>query len=94
MTSARRVITALAVAFALSLTSCSNGDDRANPFSEKEHEQLIVLYDQYGKEVQRWDGLISMQTSKAGCVAFSIEGKRTILYGGIVVIQDKEGGDE
>ena len=92
----RKLIIAFFLAALLMLVGCAKEGQGTNKslFVGMSKERIVVLYDEDGKEIQRWDGMIAIETSKAGCLSFYEGEHHTSIYGGIVVISDKEGGDD
>lgn len=55
-------------------------------------ERIVKVYDHEGKLITEYEGLIDIDTSEgggAGRVKFDLNGKRTMIYGGIVIVDEK-----
>ena len=54
--------------------------------------RVAILYDYNGDEIRRWEGVIDVrptsEANQAGRVLFDIDGQRTIIEGGILVVQE------
>lgn len=69
--------------------SCSRAIKDWNSDTGGGLDRTIVLYDYSGNEIQRWSGKVDVDTSTDNTVTFDLDGKRTIIDGGIVVIQEQ-----
>jgi len=50
----------------------------------------VDVYDNYGHLLQHYEGKLDVETNDAGTkVLFDLNGKRTIIYGAIVIVQEK-----
>lgn len=53
-------------------------------------DRVVTVYDYNGNEITSYEGKIDVENSDSdGKVKFDLNGKRTIIYGGIVVVQEK-----
>lgn len=53
-------------------------------------DRTVTLYDYQGDTVQTWEGDLNVVSDKGTQeIYFDINGKRTVIYGGIVVVQEK-----
>lgn len=50
-------------------------------------QRTVTLYDYDGKEIKSWSGKIDADNTQDRTV-FDLDGKRTIIRGGIVIIQE------
>lgn len=52
--------------------------------------RTVDVYDNYGHLLQHYEGKLDVETNDAGTkVLFDLNGKRTIIYGAIVIVQEK-----
>lgn len=84
------LITAILVALLLMLSGCA-GMSRAfksigSDISGGLH-RTVTVYDYSGNEVRSWSGKIDVDNTEDRTV-FDLDGKRTIIRGGIVIIQE------
>lgn len=77
------------IVFAVSNTaSCSRMIKDAHSDVTGGIDRTVTLYDYDGNEIQSWDGKIDVERDENG-VKFDLDGKRTIIVNGIVVVQEK-----
>ncbi|WAB25049.1 hypothetical protein M3_0098 [Lysinibacillus phage vB_LfM_LysYB1] len=80
------------------LTGCN--DTASSQRAEKDREsnekggleRTVKVYDYEGKLMKEYEGLIDIDSSEgggAGRVKFDLNGKRTMIYGGIVIVDEK-----
>lgn len=50
-------------------------------------DRTITVYDYNGTEIQSWTGKIDISESETE-IYFDLDGKRTIIHGGIVIVQE------
>ena len=50
-------------------------------------DRTITVYDYNGNEIQSWTGKIDISESETE-IYFDLDGKRTIIHGGIVIVQE------
>lgn len=50
-------------------------------------DRTVILYDYNGMEINRWSGKIDLQDTEYE-ILFDLNGERTIIHGGIVVVQE------
>lgn len=50
-------------------------------------DRTITVYDYNGTEIQSWTGKIDISESETE-IYFDLNGKRTIIHGGIVIVQE------
>ncbi len=52
-------------------------------------DRTVTVYDYSGNEITSYTGKIDVEDSETGGkVKFDLDGKRTIIYGGIVIVQE------
>lgn len=51
--------------------------------------RVLVVYDYSGNEIRRHEGLFDLQSGEPGKVVFDLNGKRTVIHGGIVVVDEQ-----
>ena len=52
-------------------------------------DRTVTVYDYNGNEITTYTGKIDVEdTETGGKVKFDLNGKRTIIYGGIVIVQE------
>ena len=52
-------------------------------------DRTVTVYDYDGNEITSYTGKIDIEdTETGGKVKFDLDGKRTIIYGGIVIVQE------
>ena len=52
-------------------------------------DRTVTVYDYSGNELTSYTGKIDVEESETGGkVKFDLDGKRTIIYGGIVIVQE------
>ncbi|SEL77309.1 hypothetical protein SAMN04487770_11735 [Butyrivibrio sp. ob235] len=52
-------------------------------------DRTVTVYDYDGNEITQYTGKIDIEdTETGGKVKFDLDGKRTIIYGGIVIVQE------
>lgn len=49
--------------------------------------RTVSLYDEHGNLIRTWEGLIDITDSTTE-ICFDLDGKRTVIHGGIVVVQE------
>lgn len=52
-------------------------------------DKVVVVYDNNGDEIQRWEGKIDIETSDSGKMSFDLNGKRVIINGGTTIVTEK-----
>ena len=53
-------------------------------------DRTIIVYDYNGNEITSYEGKIDLSyEDTANKVKFDLNGKRTVIYGGIVIVQEK-----
>lgn len=52
-------------------------------------DKLVVVYDNNGDEIQRWEGKIDVETDDSGKMSFDLDGKRVIINGGTTIVTEK-----
>lgn len=53
-------------------------------------QRTVTVYDYNGNVIETYEGKIDIEESdNDGKVKFDLDGKRTIIYGGIVVVQEE-----
>ena len=92
----KRILTGiLLTGMVLCCTGCASCDREWKTFQSDLGgglERTVILYDEHGELIQTWSGKFDIQTNQtAGKVLFDNEdGRRVIIHGGIVVIEEDE----
>ena len=75
-----------------SLTSCERCSQSLHSFGSNMSglDRKVILYDYCGDTIQIWEGDLNVVSNRGTQeIYFDINGKRTIIYNGIVVVQEK-----
>lgn len=51
-------------------------------------DRVVTVYDYDGDVICEYKGKIDIEGSSEGKVKFDLDGKRTLIYGGIVIVQE------
>ena len=75
----------------LSLTACSSlsraGKDISSDFGGG-LDRTVTVYNYNGEVIATYTGTIDIEEGEGGKIKFDLDGKRTIIYGGIVIAQE------
>jgi hypothetical protein len=80
------IVAALVVALG-GCASCSRGMKSWESNVSGGLERKVTLYSTTGEVIDAWDGKIDLSQSEDE-VLFDLDGKRTVIHGGIVVVQE------
>lgn len=89
-TSTKVAAAAVASVMVLGLGGCASCDRMGKSISSDMGGGLhrtVTLYDYNGQKIQEWSGKFDV-TEDDQEVSFDLDGKRTIVQGGIVVVQE------
>ena len=86
------VFSAVAVIAMLSITGCASFErgvkDAASDITGGLN-RTVTVYDYDGNVIKTYEGKIDISESDGGKVKFDLNGKRTIIYGGIVIVDEE-----
>lgn len=68
-------------------SSCSRGQKTWESDWGGGLDRTVTLYSNNGEEIRSWDGKIDLSNSEEE-IMFDLNNKRTIIHGGIVVVQE------
>lgn len=91
MSKVKYFIACAAVAAAVStMSGCTLFESAMKDFESdtKGIDRVVTLYDYEGEQIAEWEGNMRLETATPGEVSFIIDGKRTVIEGGIAVIQE------
>lgn len=74
-----------------SITGCASWDRMVKDVSSDVDggiDRTITVYDYSGNTIATYEGKIDIQESDGNKVKFDLNGKRTIIYGGIIISQE------
>lgn len=75
---------------AMALAGCASWNRELKSFTSDLSgglDRTITVYDYNGNEIHSWTGKIDISESENE-VFFDLDGKRTVVHGGIVIIQE------
>ena len=85
------VFSAIAVIAMLSITGCASFErgvkDTVSDVTGGLN-RIVTVYDYDGNVIKTYEGKIDISESDGGKVKFDLNGKRTIIYGGIVIVDE------
>lgn len=86
------LIIMLLIVFSGIIVGCASMDRSMKSFESDINGGLnrtVTVYDYNGNEIKSYTGMIDLEESESNDkVLFDLNGKRTIIHGGIVVIQE------
>lgn len=90
----RTIIKVLAIVLVavvcLAVSGCSSCDRYAKSVDSNINgglERTVTLYSNDGTEIKGWDGKIDLTNSEEE-IMFDLDGKRVVIHGGIVVVEE------
>lgn len=93
-TVAKAAAVAVAVSAAAAMSGCASCERMGKSIESNMAngiQRTVVLYDYDGDEIARWDGKMDLQVSSdGGHIVFDLDGRRTVITGGIVVSEETE----
>ncbi len=93
MKRAKAALLALMLAAAVVMAGCGAGSERVFKSFQSNFggglDREAVLYDYEGEPIKTYEGRFDMHPSDPGKVVFDLNGKRTIIHGGIFVVDEK-----
>lgn len=88
----KKVVTAIAcsAAVVMSLGGCAKFESIAKNFESNTTKlnRVIGLYDYNGELIDTWQGEMRIESESSQSCSFILDGKRTTIYGGIIVTQE------
>ena len=77
------------------LSGCNSNQEQLNRYQKDRDSanaglnRVLTVYDQNGKVIKMYEGKFDIEWSDGGKVKFDLNGKRTIIYNGIVICDEK-----
>lgn len=85
------VIASALVISTFGLSGCAALESVAKDFESDTAKlnRVVMLYDYNGELVDTWEGMMRIESESTQNCSFIIDGKRTQINGGIIVVQEK-----
>ena len=81
------IVTVLTLGGISGCASCSRWEKTMDSDVNEGLNRTVTLYSNNGEEIRFWDGKIDLEDSDEE-ILFDVNGRRTIIHGGIVVVQE------